>query len=101
MVVASVLYDPASLGEAARRLRFPDDASLQRAARSGLGDPDLRRQAQDLFQLALEGARRLPDLVSPEEIRTAEAFYDRYTGRGMDPGVEWEARCGYLRLEAG
>lgn len=60
---------------------------LRAAGETGLGDAAIARTARDLFDLSLQGARRLgDDYISAELIETCEAFYRRFTARDACPG---------------
>jgi glutamate--cysteine ligase len=85
-----LLCDPGTLAEAALRLPPAGFEELEAAGRYGLHDPARLALARDLFDLALEGARRLgEDVVDGAAIRSAEEFRDRFTAKGRDPaGVE-------------
>ena len=85
--VVGILYSGAALLEAERLLPEPSDAALVDAGRAGLGSQERARLARDVFQLGLEGARRLgEETVGGAALEVAEAFYAEFTGRGRAPG---------------
>lgn len=61
-------------------------ALLRGAGELALRDASIARTARDLFQLALDGARRLgPAHVSGADIDVASDFFDTYTARERSP----------------
>jgi glutamate--cysteine ligase len=85
VVLYGITYDGHAAAEAA--LLAADSRVLLRASGEiGLGDPALARTARDLFQLGLQGARRLG--VSAAPIETCEEFYRRFTACDASPGDE-------------
>jgi glutamate--cysteine ligase len=62
---------------------------LRRSAIAGLRDPVLGALAAEVWQLALEGAGRLPPgYLDADGQRQAADFLDRYTLRGRCPADE-------------
>jgi glutamate--cysteine ligase len=85
--LVGILCDDHALRRASALLPVATAVSRGDAARSGLGDPALRRLAVTLFRHALEGAERLgEEVVDPDSLRTAGAFMEELTVRGIDPG---------------
>jgi glutamate--cysteine ligase len=83
VLLAGILYDPATLRAADDLLGAPDPELLDRSSRYGLHDPSIARTGVDLFQLALGGCRRLgPGYFHPSELEEASAFFEQYTRRG-------------------
>jgi glutamate--cysteine ligase len=84
-LVVGLLYDDDATRAAVERLApcradLPD--LLTRAARQGLGDPQLRRLSDDLLTIGLQGAVRL----GIEAADAAAAYLDRYVRAGRHPG---------------
>ncbi len=86
--LTGLLYDRDVLGEVVRLLPAPTSEALERAGEEGLRDSDLHVQARRLWELALDGASRLRDLVDPESLETAQKYASRFTDAGEDPGCE-------------
>jgi glutamate--cysteine ligase len=83
VLMAGILYDPATLRAADDLLGAPDPELLDRSGRDGLHDPDIARIGADLFQLALSGCRRLGSgYFHPADVEEATAFFEQYTRRG-------------------
>jgi glutamate--cysteine ligase len=83
VLLAGILYDPATLRAADDLLGTPDPEVLERSSRDGLHDQSIAGTAADLFQLALSGSRRLGSgYFHLAELEEAAAFFDRYTRRG-------------------
>ena len=83
VLLAGILYDPATLRAADDLLGTPDPELLDRGGREGLHDQHIARTGADLFQLALTGCRRLGSgYFHPAELEEAAAFFERYTRRG-------------------
>lgn len=86
VLTAGLLYDSSALQAADALLGAPRAALLDVAARDGIHDPDLRRTAQDLCEIALNGCRQLgPAYVHPADLELATIYFDRYTRRGRAP----------------
>ena len=57
------------------------------AAIDGVHDPEIRDLACRLWEIALEGAGRLPEgFVGEEALPTTGAFLEHFTARGRTPG---------------
>jgi glutamate--cysteine ligase len=90
LLAASLLYDDRARGEALallaeHRLRLAE--LWQLAARKGVHDADLKRLACRLWQIALDGAARLPRAwIGDGNLAATERFLEEYTGRGRVPG---------------
>ncbi len=83
VLLAGILYDPATLRAADDLLGTPDPELLDRSSRDGLHDESIARTAADLFQLALSGGRRLGSgYFHPSELEEASAFFEQYTRGG-------------------
>jgi glutamate--cysteine ligase len=92
VVAAGLFYEPGALAEASALLPPPETGLLDAAGREGLAAPGIGPTALDLFDLALEGARRLGEAtVSGRTLEEAHAFRERFTAKGRDPGHEGEA----------
>jgi glutamate--cysteine ligase len=85
VLVYGLTYETHAAAEAAL-LAADSRVLLRSAGEIGLGDPALARTARDLFQLGLQGARRLA--VSENLIATCEDYYRRFTARDASPGDE-------------
>jgi glutamate--cysteine ligase len=83
--ISALAYDEVAAKDAA--LLAADSRALLRAAgQRGLHDSSIARTARDLFQLALDGARRLgPSFIDDETLAAAAEFYSRYTARDRAP----------------
>ncbi|MEO7085566.1 MAG: glutamate-cysteine ligase family protein [Gemmatimonadaceae bacterium] len=78
-------YDGESSREAAQ-IAAGSAGLLEAAGERGLENEALAANARDLFQLALDGARRLGAArVGPAEVDVAVEFYRTYTARGRSP----------------
>jgi glutamate--cysteine ligase len=85
-LLAGILYDPGALRTAADLLGVPDPSLLDGAARGGVHHPLIARTAADLFQIALDGCRRLgPDYFHPGDLEQAKDFFERYTRQARAP----------------
>jgi glutamate--cysteine ligase len=85
-LVTGILYEPGSLRAADHLLGAPDPTLLGKAGTLGLHDGAIAQIAADLFQLALDGCRRLgPSYFHPDDLEQATAFFDGYTRRGRAP----------------
>jgi glutamate--cysteine ligase len=85
-LTAGILYDSSALRAADALLGAPQATLLDVAGRDGLHDPDLRRTAQELCEIALTGCRRLgPAYFHPADLEWATTYFDRYTRRGRAP----------------
>ena len=85
-LAVGIAYDPGALRAAAELLGAPDLGLLDLAGRAGLQDPRLASTAADLVGIALEGCAGLgPGYFHPADLEQAQAFFDRYTRRGLCP----------------
>lgn len=81
----ALAYDQRA-ARAAALLAADSRALLRTAGELGLRDEALARTARDLFQLALDGARRLgPKRVGPADLEIAAEFFRSYTARNRSP----------------
>lgn len=81
--LAGLAYDARASMEASL-LAADSRALLRIAGEQGLTDPAIARTARDLFQLALDGAKRLGETyIGGEELSVAAEYYHRYTARGQ------------------
>jgi glutamate--cysteine ligase len=88
-LTAGLLYDPQTLQAADDLLGAPDPALLERCCREGLHDDHLGRVARDLFELALQGCRRLSTgYFDPADLEEANAYFEQYTRQGRSPADE-------------
>ena len=84
VLVAGLLADTESLRAAELTLPAPDPVLLRRAGRLGVHDPQLRRLAEQLADIALAGyARRYPDSEAP--LAASRRFVAEWTRRGRAP----------------
>ena len=75
--VVGLVYDEQSAARASEIVRAPSEELLERAGRVGLADPEIRRVASELTQIALSGADRLGDAyVAGEDIAVAREYFD-------------------------
>lgn len=94
-LLVGLLYDPQALSAALELLPPPDSERLERAGQLGLGDSEIRAHALELASVALQGARSLgAGVVDSDSIDRTEAFLDRFTRSGTDPGAEPEPDLG-------
>jgi glutamate--cysteine ligase len=85
VVLAGLVYDERSSTEASI-LAAESRALLRVAGERGLRDASIARTARDLFQLALDGARRLGRVyVNEADLELCERFFDEYTARDRSP----------------
>jgi len=87
-----LLYD-AKARRAALELLEPDVTRLQElwvaAARDGLADSDVHERSRTIWELALEGAGRLPaGYFRGRDLRRAQEFFASYVEAGRSPGDE-------------
>lgn len=88
VLMCGLTYDAHSAREAAF-LAADSRALLRVAGVDGLDDTSIARTARDLFQLGLEGARRLgPAYVSPTDLDVTQQFYATYTAQSRSPGSD-------------
>ncbi|MCK5377537.1 MAG: ergothioneine biosynthesis glutamate--cysteine ligase EgtA, partial [Acidobacteria bacterium] len=89
-VTAALLYDDGARARGielleGHRSELPD--LWRRAAIDGVHDPEIRDLACRLWEIALEGAGRLPEgFVGEEALPTTGAFLEHFTARGRTPG---------------
>lgn len=91
-LVSGLLYDPVARE---RALGLLDGLCSrlhelwEKAAVDGLADPDIMELAAPVWELAVEGAERLPSgWLDDDSLSRAVAFLDRYTARGLAPADE-------------
>ena len=85
-LAVGVCYHPGALRAAADLLGRPDPELLERAGRVGLGDPLIRRTAEDLAEIALAGCEALgPGYFHAGDVEQARAFFEQYTRQGRAP----------------
>lgn len=83
--VSALAYDERASNEAAL-LAAESRALLRSAGEAGLRDATIARTARDLFQLALDGAKRLgSSYIDGETLATASEFYSKFTARDRSP----------------
>ena len=79
--LAALAYDARASNEAGL-LAAESRVLLRAAGELGLHDAAIARTARDLFQLALDGAKRLgPSFIDEETLATASEFYSNFTAR--------------------
>ena len=85
VLFAGLVYDERSARDATV-LTADSRALLRGAGERGLRDPSIARTARDLFQLALDGARRLGErYCGGAELEAAADFFATYTARDRSP----------------
>jgi glutamate--cysteine ligase len=88
-LMTTLLYDERTRDEALSLLggHRQELADLwRRAAIDGVRDPELRELACQVWQVALDGARKLPDgFVGDDELAACEGFLEHFTARGRMP----------------
>jgi len=93
--LAGIAYDPRASAEASL-LAADSRALLRLAGERGLMDTAIARTARDLFQLALDGAKRLGEhYIGGEDLSVAAEYYQRYTARGQSLASDAE---NFLRM---
>jgi glutamate--cysteine ligase len=76
--VTSLVYDAESASRAQELIGAPSEGLLERAGRSGLADPEIRRIASRLVVLALDGARRLgAEYLQRQHLSSAYQYFAR------------------------
>ncbi len=86
VLVAGLVYDPASAREARALLGAADEEMLSRAAQCGLRDRTLLGGCQALVEIGLRGARALgADVIAEAELEEATNLFARWTGQGRSP----------------
>lgn len=89
LILCGILYDGAALEEAERLLPPATPEALRAAGRQGSAHPRLGALARDVFDLGVEGARRLgTEVVGGALLELAGAYRERFVARGEDPGHE-------------
>jgi glutamate--cysteine ligase len=89
VVCVGALYDPEALREVEEVLPDVGEEDLVRAGRHGVRDTSVRSRAMELFDVAIEGARRLgTSVVDPASLERALDFRQRFPARSEDPGHE-------------
>jgi glutamate--cysteine ligase len=83
--LSALAYDERASTEASL-LAAESRALLRAAGEIGLHDASIARTARDLFQLALDGAKRLgASYIDEETLATAADFYSKFTARDRSP----------------
>ena len=86
VLLAGIVYDPASAGEARELVGTADEEMLDRAARCGLRDRALLSGCQALVEIGLRGARGLGNhIIGEPELEEASDLLARWTGHGLSP----------------
>ncbi len=91
VLVTPLLYDEQARHSALARLephrhRLPE--LWRRAARIGVGDPELREMAVAVWEEACRGAERMADDVGSDAVKATRRFLERFTYRGRTPADE-------------
>lgn len=87
--VCGIVYCERSSSRALELLGVHDKTHLERAGRFGLADPHLRRCAEELVALALDGCDSLArGYLTPAQKVQAADFFSAYTLRGLAPADE-------------
>lgn len=89
--LAGLLCDDEACRTALEMLPPVTEEALEAAGRDGVTDPERRRTATDLFDLALEGAERLGPFVGGRALEVARDFRSRYLDRGGDLAADPDA----------
>jgi glutamate--cysteine ligase len=85
-LTAGMLYDRDALLDANALLGAPRPTLLEPAGREGLHDSGMASTAKDLFEIALDGCRRLgPGFLHPADLEQAAGYFERYTAQGRAP----------------
>lgn len=103
VLVTSLLYDDHARRAAIGRLeslrhRLPE--LWRRAARVGVGDPELQELAVTVWEDAFRGAERLGADVGSEALAATRQFLERFVRRGLTPADELRERLAEGRAEA-
>jgi glutamate--cysteine ligase len=78
VLVTGLIYDKESARRAAQLLGVPSEDLLERAARLGLADTEIRSTAAQVVGHALDGAQRLGSgYIAPAHIAVAEQYFAR------------------------
>lgn len=86
VLVAGLIYDPRSTGEARELVGAADEEMLNRAAHCGLRDGVLLSRCQALVEIGLRGARALgARVIADAELDEAAGLFAQWTGRGLSP----------------
>jgi glutamate--cysteine ligase len=86
VLVAGLIYDPASAREARERVGPADEEMLNRAAHCALRDGVLLSGCRELIEIGLRGARALGDgVIAGAELEEASDLFARLTGQGLSP----------------
>jgi glutamate--cysteine ligase len=86
VLVAGVVYDPASTRAARELAGTADEEMLNRAAHCGLRDRVLSSGCQALVEIGLRGARALgTGVIAEAELEEATDLFARSTGQGLSP----------------
>ena len=86
VLVAGLIYDPMSAGEARELVAAADEEMLNRAAHCGLRDGVLLSRCQTLVEIGLRGARALgAEVIAETELDEAAVLFARLTGQGLSP----------------
>lgn len=87
LVVFGLLRDAEAGADAAEVLLPATEQALVGAGREGVGDPERRERAVAVLELARDGLRRLGTRQVPAAlVDRVDAFADRFTRAGRDPG---------------
>lgn len=86
VLVAGLVYDPTSAGEARELVGAADEEMLNRAAHCALRDGVLLSRCQALVEIGLRGARVLgAKVIAETELEHAADLFARWTGQGLSP----------------
>lgn len=86
--VVGLLFDTAARTHLSRDVAPADVARLERAGRSGVRDPEVRREARRLVERAIEGLDRDSlGIAGRHWAAELDAFADATLRRGLDPGA--------------
>jgi glutamate--cysteine ligase len=84
--VCGIVYANEASADALALLARPDDSLLRRAGQLGLRDASLRKVAESLVSIAVDGCKRLgAAYISASDLQRAEKFFDRFTLTGRSP----------------
>jgi glutamate--cysteine ligase len=91
VLVTGLIYDEASAAAARDLMPSADESLLARAARCGLRDGEIGSRAETIVTLGMRGAKALgTDFVAASDLAITEAFFDRWTSRGLSPADDWD-----------
>jgi glutamate--cysteine ligase len=86
-LLGGIAYDASARAAALELLGPPDPCRLVVAGQVGLADARVACMASDLFDIAMDGCRRLGDaFLTPADGEVVDEFRRRYVAQGRSPG---------------